>query len=52
MQQHIEELKGMPEDRRQQVLDLHVSRWKEGYSILHGAGYATDPEFRTHDFNE
>ena len=51
VQQHIEGLKGMPEERREQVTGLWVDRWNQGHSPLHAAGYALDPELRTHDFD-
>lgn len=52
VQQHIEGLKGMPEERREQVKELFLTRWNQGHSHLHGAGYALDPEFRKHDFDQ
>lgn len=51
IQQHVDSIKGMPEDRREVVSGLVLKRWNQGYSTAHGAAYALDPEFRTHDFD-
>lgn len=50
VQEHIKALPGMPEDRREEVLSLFTKRWEQGHSLLHAAGYALDPDYREHDF--
>ena len=50
--EHIQGLKGMPADRKAKVVELFEARWNQGFSPLHGAGYALDPEYRTHTFSQ
>eukprot|EP00959_Pyramimonas_sp_CCMP1952_P226759 4741147-Pyramimonas_sp.AAC.1 len=33
------------EQLNQAVLQIHLNRWSDGYSIMHGVGYLLDPEF-------
>ena len=50
VQEHFEGLKGMPPERKEEVVGIFVARWNQGFSKMHGAGYGLDPEYRNHDF--
>jgi hypothetical protein len=49
VQSAIEELEGVPDDLKQEILACVAHRWDYGYHMIHGAGYVLDPEFRLCD---
>ena len=46
VQTAIEEMEGLPADLKKDILDCIAYRWDYGYTMIHGAGYVLDPEFR------
>lgn len=49
LMEHIREM-DMDDDRKAPLLEFTEKRWNDAHSDMHAAGYATDPEFRTHDY--
>ena len=52
LQEHIKGIDGMDKDRQEQLEQLLVACWDAAHSPLHGAAYALDPEYQSHDFSE
>ena len=46
VQSAIEELEGVPDDLKKEILACVAHRWDYGYHMIHGVGYVLDPEFR------
>jgi hypothetical protein len=46
VQSAIEEMEGLPADLKKDILGCIAYRWDYGYTMIHGAGYVLDPEFR------
>lgn len=46
VQDAIERLEGLPADLKASIVACVRHRWDYGYTMIHGAGYVLDPEFR------
>ena len=46
VQEAIEQLEGLPTDLKDSIIALIRYRWDYGFTIIQGAGYVLDPEYR------